>query len=57
MGSSRAPGIKAMARLANVCEVEAGANAARDLRERSAAPFQGTRWVAIFARQQPPAGK
>jgi hypothetical protein len=43
-------GTKALQRLQVVREVEAAPNPARDLRERSAAPFQGTRWAAIFAK-------
>jgi hypothetical protein len=43
-------GTKALQRLQVVREVEAAPNPARDLRERSAAPFQGTRWQTIFAK-------
>jgi hypothetical protein len=43
-------GTKALQRLQVVREVEAAPNPARDLRERSAAPFRGTRWEAIFAK-------
>lgn len=50
-------GLKALQRLATVREVEANPNPARDLRERSAAPFQDSRWAAIFARQPQPADK
>ncbi|HEX5052158.1 MAG TPA: hypothetical protein VFZ65_10320 [Planctomycetota bacterium] len=50
-------GLKALQRLTMVREVEANPNPARDLRERSAAPFQGTRWVAIFAKPAQPGGK
>ena len=46
-------GTKALQRLQVVREVEALPNPARDLRERSAAPYHGTRWEAVFAR---PAG-
>jgi hypothetical protein len=31
-------------------EVEAAPNPARDLRERSAAPYKGTRWEAVFGK-------
>lgn len=50
-------GLKAVQRLTTVREVEANPNPARDLRERSAAPFQGTRWAEIFARPPQTAGK
>jgi hypothetical protein len=43
-------GAKALQRLQTVREVEAGGNPARDLRERSAAPWKGTRWEAVFAK-------
>ena len=41
-------GMKALQKLALVREVEAAGNPARDLRERHAAPFKDTRWVALF---------
>ncbi|HEX6811030.1 MAG TPA: hypothetical protein VF384_05335 [Planctomycetota bacterium] len=41
-------GLKALTKLNLVREVEAGGNPARDLRERHAAPFKGTRWAAMF---------
>lgn len=47
-------GLKALQKLALVREVEAGGNPAKDLRERNAAPFKGTRWTAMF--EKPPAG-
>jgi hypothetical protein len=51
-------GLKALQRLAFVREVEAGGNPARDLRPRSAEPFQGTRWTAVFDKPTtPPPGK
>ena len=56
-GADAETGIKAMQRLTTVREVEANPNPARDLRERSAKPFQGTRWVAIFTKPTQPAGK
>jgi hypothetical protein len=43
-------GLKALQRLQVVREVEAAPNPARDLRERSAAPYQGTRWTAVFTK-------
>jgi hypothetical protein len=43
-------GGKALQQLAQVRQAEAGGNPARGLRERQAAPFQGTRWTAVFAK-------
>jgi hypothetical protein len=43
-------GAKAIQRLQVVREVEAAPNPARDLRDRSAAPYQGTRWTALFVK-------
>jgi len=56
-GADAETGIKAVQRLTTVREVEANPNPARDLRERSAAPYKGTRWSAIFANPTQPAGK
>ncbi|MFY9344353.1 MAG: hypothetical protein WAT39_17810 [Planctomycetota bacterium] len=51
-------GYKALQRLQVVREVEAGGNPAKDLRPRSAEPWKGTRWTAIFDKPAaPPAGK
>lgn len=51
-------GFKALQRLQVVREVEAAPNPARDLRTRSAEPWKGTRWTAIFERPaKPSAGK
>ncbi len=41
-------GLKALQRLQVVREVEAGGNPAKNLRPRSAEPFKGTRWTALF---------
>lgn len=41
-------GAKALQRLQVVREVEAAPNPAKDLRPRSAEPFKGTRWTALF---------
>jgi hypothetical protein len=41
-------GVKALQQLHFVREVEARGNPAKDLRSRSAEPFQGTRWTALF---------
>lgn len=46
-------GTKALQKLALMREVEAAGNPARDLRERNAAPFKGTRWVALFDKPAP----
>lgn len=43
-------GMKALQKLVLVREVEATGNPARDLRERHAAPFKDTRWVALFEK-------
>lgn len=61
-GADAETGSKAVQRLQTVREVEANPNPARDLRERSAAPYKGTRWAAIFAKPsdkpgEKPAGK
>jgi hypothetical protein len=50
-------GLKALQRLQVVREVEAGGNPAKDLRPRSAEPFKGTRWTALFDKPAGPAGK
>lgn len=52
-------GQKALQRLQTVREVEAGGNPAKDLRPRSAEPFKGTRWTALFVTNTdtPPARK
>ena len=49
-------GTKALQRLKYVREIEANPNPARDLRERSAAMFPGTRWTALFEKPTAPAG-
>ena len=49
-GADAETGSKAVLRLQTVREVEANPNPARDLRERSAVPYKGTRWAAIFAK-------
>jgi len=56
-GADAETGIKAVQRLTTVREVEANPNPARDLRERSAAPYAGTRWAAIFVKPTQSAGK
>ena len=43
-------GMKALQKLVFVREGEATGNPARDLRERHAAPFKDTRWVALFEK-------
>jgi len=51
-------GLKALQKLAFVREVEAGGNPAKDLRPRSAEPFKGTRWAALFDKPTTaPSGK
>ena len=50
-------GLKALQKLGLVREVEAGGNPARDLRERHAAPFKDTRWVALFEKPAAPEKK
>ena len=47
-------GLKALTKLALVREVEATGNPAKDLRERHAAPFKDTRWVALFEKAAAP---
>jgi hypothetical protein len=46
-------GLKALQKLGLVREVEAGGNPAKDLRERNAAPWKGTRWSAMFEKPAP----
>jgi hypothetical protein len=50
-------GLKALQQLQFVRDVEARGNPAKDLRARTAEPFQGTRWTALFvpAAAAPPA--
>lgn len=50
-------GLKALQKLALVREVETTGNAARDLRERHAAPFKDTRWTAVFEKPAPATDK
>jgi hypothetical protein len=48
-------GVKALLKLQFVREVEAGGNPAKDLRSRSAEPWKGTRWAALFDKPATPA--
>jgi len=41
-------GAKALVRLQQIRAAEARPNPARDLREKAAQPYQGTRWTAVF---------
>src|SRR5262245_11190605 len=50
-------GLKALTKLTLVRDVEAGGNPARDLRERHRAPFNGTRWTALFDKPTPAGGQ
>lgn len=50
-------GAKALQRLQVVREVEAAPNPAKDLRPRSAEPFKGTRWSALFVPAAATPGK
>lgn len=43
-------GLEALSRLNRVRAVEAQGNAKKDLRDRAAAEFAGTRWTALFTR-------
>lgn len=53
-GDEAETGLKAVQRLAQIVSVEARSTPPKDLREKAAAEYEGTRWAAIFAKQEEP---